>query len=137
LRCSRVLCIIQKHYYVLSWRATRERVRTCIYTCFDSVCTLYYIAILIQSFPFPRWISDTGKTFLCFIPFVGYVYRVINQIFSEVDDHIAKDTLITDLKMSALPNLYNQFVRLIKLLVNFDYRAFVFLTTIVFIQTCP
>ncbi|ONK73450.1 uncharacterized protein A4U43_C04F31620 [Asparagus officinalis] len=44
--------------------------------------------------------------------------EVINQIFAEVDDHIAKDTLITDLKMSALPSLYNQFVRLIKLLMD-------------------
>lgn len=72
--------------------------------------------------------------FLHFTLFVGYAYRVINQIFAEVDDHIDKDTLITDLKMSALPSLYHQFVRLIKLLVNFNYRAFLIFAIVVVID---
>ncbi|XP_043691872.1 callose synthase 3-like isoform X2 [Telopea speciosissima] len=38
---------------------------------------------------------------------------VINVIFSEVDKHIEADTLIKELKMSALPSLYEHFVKLI------------------------
>jgi hypothetical protein len=38
-------------------------------------------------------------------------------MFREVDNHIAAGTLIKEFKMSALPNLYGQFVELIKYLV--------------------
>ena len=43
--------------------------------------------------------------------------RVINEIFSKVDNHIREDTVILELKMSALPFLYDQFLKLIKHLV--------------------
>ncbi|XP_047315043.1 callose synthase 2 [Impatiens glandulifera] len=41
---------------------------------------------------------------------------VLEEIFSKVDGHILTDDLITELKMSHLPNLYDQFVQLIKYL---------------------
>ncbi|XP_042513016.1 callose synthase 3-like [Macadamia integrifolia] len=41
---------------------------------------------------------------------------VIDEIFSEVDKHIEAGTLIRELKMSALPSLYEHFVKLIKYL---------------------
>ncbi|KAG8391331.1 hypothetical protein BUALT_Bualt01G0176700 [Buddleja alternifolia] len=41
---------------------------------------------------------------------------VINEIFSKVDHHIEKGDLILELNMSALPNLYDQFVQLIEYL---------------------
>ncbi|XP_039159176.1 callose synthase 3 [Eucalyptus grandis] len=45
--------------------------------------------------------------------------RVIEDIFSQVDKHIRENTLIRDreLRMSALPSLYNKFVELIKCLL--------------------
>lgn len=43
---------------------------------------------------------------------------VIKVIFDEVDKHIEEDTLISELKMSALPSLYNQFVELIEILMK-------------------
>jgi len=46
-----------------------------------------------------------------------FFYRVINDIFSKIDEHIEKETLITELNLSALPDLYGQFVRLIEYLV--------------------
>ncbi|XP_035541393.1 callose synthase 2 isoform X2 [Juglans regia] len=42
---------------------------------------------------------------------------VINEIFSKVDSYIQKDTAITELNMSALPSLYDQFVKLIEYLL--------------------
>ncbi|PON48810.1 Glycosyl transferase [Parasponia andersonii] len=44
--------------------------------------------------------------------------EVINFIFSEVDKHIGAGDLLTDFKMSALPTLYEHFVKLIKLLLE-------------------
>lgn len=44
--------------------------------------------------------------------------EVIQQIFEEVDKHIAEDTLIKELKMSALPILYTQFIKLIEILMG-------------------
>jgi callose synthase len=44
-------------------------------------------------------------------PFIEYMFR-------EVDNHIAAGTLIKEFKMSALPNLYGQFVELIKYLLE-------------------
>ncbi|KAJ8573525.1 hypothetical protein K7X08_010036 [Anisodus acutangulus] len=41
---------------------------------------------------------------------------VIKEIFSKVDDHIDQGDLITEFTMSALPTLYEQFVRLIDFL---------------------
>ncbi|KAL5719463.1 Callose synthase 3 [Ranunculus cassubicifolius] len=43
---------------------------------------------------------------------------VIKDIFDEVDKHIEGETLITELKMSALPGLYDHFVKLIKILLD-------------------
>ncbi|VVA90093.1 unnamed protein product [Arabis nemorensis] len=44
--------------------------------------------------------------------------QVINEIFSKIDEHIEKETLITELNLSALPDLYGQFVRLIEYLLQ-------------------
>ncbi|XP_077231016.1 callose synthase 3-like [Tasmannia lanceolata] len=44
--------------------------------------------------------------------------EVINKIFEEVDKHISEDTLISELKMSALPILYDHFVNLMNYLMN-------------------
>lgn len=44
-------------------------------------------------------------------------FRVISEIFSKVDLHIEEGNLLQELNMSALPNLYDQFVQLIELLV--------------------
>lgn len=41
-------------------------------------------------------------------------------MFNEVDKHIESDTLIVEFRMSALPNLYKQFVQLINYLVIFQ-----------------
>ncbi|KAH6789679.1 callose synthase 1 [Perilla frutescens var. frutescens] len=41
---------------------------------------------------------------------------VINEIFSKVDHHIEEGNLLLELNMSALPNLYDQFVQLIEIL---------------------
>lgn len=46
-------------------------------------------------------------------------FSVINEIFSKVDDHIEQNNLLLELNMSALPNLYDQFVHLIEILVKF------------------
>ena len=57
---------------------------------------------------------------ICF-NFVHHCYfRVIETIFSEVDKHIEAGDLLSEFKMSALPNLYAQFVELIKYLVMVD-----------------
>ncbi|CAN8247661.1 unnamed protein product [Cochlearia groenlandica] len=44
--------------------------------------------------------------------------QVINEIFSKIDEHIANGTLIAELNLSALPDLYGQFVRLIEYLMQ-------------------
>ncbi|KAM7277956.1 hypothetical protein ACFE04_005090 [Oxalis oulophora] len=44
--------------------------------------------------------------------------KVINDIFSEVDKHIEAGNLISEYKMSALPSLYELFVKLIKYLLD-------------------
>nr|POF25394.1 callose synthase 1 [Quercus suber] len=46
------------------------------------------------------------------------VNRIINEIFSKVDYHIEKEDLIEELNMSALPSLYEQFIRLIEYLLE-------------------
>ncbi|XP_024190298.1 callose synthase 2 [Rosa chinensis] len=43
---------------------------------------------------------------------------VINEIFSIVDDHIEKGTLTKDVKLSALPSLHEQFIKLIDYLLK-------------------
>lgn len=48
------------------------------------------------------------------------LFRVIEYIFSEVDKHIEAGDLISEFKMSALPSLYELFVKLIKYLVGFQ-----------------
>lgn len=64
---------------------------------------------------------------LSFVPKPGYTLfffsnlflsRVINDIFSKIDEHIEKETLITELNLSSLPDLYGQFVQLIEYLVR-------------------
>lgn len=52
---------------------------------------------------------------ICCLSFV--YFRVIQFIFSEVDTHIEKGDLLSEYKMSALPDLYDHFVKLIKHLV--------------------
>lgn len=52
-------------------------------------------------------------------------FRVIDYIFSEVDKHIGDGNLISEYKMSALPNLYERFVKLIKCLVISDVLSIV------------
>ncbi|KAG9150701.1 hypothetical protein Leryth_008156 [Lithospermum erythrorhizon] len=42
--------------------------------------------------------------------------KIIDEIFSKVDEHINEGDLIKEFDMSVLPNLYNQFVQLIKFL---------------------
>ncbi|KAL5539883.1 hypothetical protein UlMin_043582 [Ulmus minor] len=44
--------------------------------------------------------------------------EVIDYIFLEVDKHIDNSNLISEFKMSALPSLYSQFVKLIEFLLN-------------------
>ncbi|KAI3421638.1 uncharacterized protein J3R85_011988 [Psidium guajava] len=44
--------------------------------------------------------------------------EVIKSIFTEVDDHVGRGTLITEFKMSALPHLHTLFVQLIKFLLD-------------------
>lgn len=50
-----------------------------------------------------------------------YAYRVINKIFAEVEKCISDDKVIVDLNMSALPDLYNKFIELVKYLVCITY----------------
>lgn len=66
-----------------------------------------------------------GSLFIEFIfNFVGiFHFRVIEQMFKVVDDHIEEGKLISEFRMSALPSLYGQFVQLIKYLVIF-YHSF-------------
>lgn len=45
-------------------------------------------------------------------------FRVIEYIFSEVDKHISAADLITEYNLSALPSLYDLFIKLIKFLVS-------------------
>lgn len=49
------------------------------------------------------------------------VFRVIEDIFGEFEKRIEEGTLIQECKMSALPVLYEHFVKLIKYLVNSQY----------------
>ncbi|KAK6144005.1 hypothetical protein DH2020_020825 [Rehmannia glutinosa] len=44
--------------------------------------------------------------------------EVIEYIFSEVDKHIGEDDLLTEYKLSALPSLYDLFVKLVKYLLE-------------------
>ncbi|KAK2977668.1 hypothetical protein RJ640_015665 [Escallonia rubra] len=44
--------------------------------------------------------------------------QVIDDIFTEVDKHVEEGNLILEYKMSALPSLYDHFVKLIKYLVE-------------------
>lgn len=46
------------------------------------------------------------------------ISRVIDYIFLEVDKHVDAGDLLREYKMSALPILYDQFVKLIKYLVH-------------------
>ncbi|XP_057432720.1 callose synthase 1-like [Lotus japonicus] len=43
---------------------------------------------------------------------------VIQNIFQRVDEHIEKEDLLTELNLSALPNLYDRFVKLIECLMD-------------------
>ena len=49
---------------------------------------------------------------------------MIKLIFEEVDKHIEEDQLISEYKMSALPSLYEQFVKLIKYLVMVKHGVY-------------
>ncbi|XP_015901659.1 callose synthase 1 [Ziziphus jujuba] len=63
----------------------------------------------------------------CYLQFKSIIYflvqgerekKVIEDIFNKVDDHIQKDDLLLEFNMSALPNLYQQFVTLIEYLLS-------------------
>ncbi|KAI4333205.1 hypothetical protein L6164_018042 [Bauhinia variegata] len=43
---------------------------------------------------------------------------VINRIFGKVDEYIRNENLLSELNLSALPSLYNQFVNLVELLLE-------------------
>ncbi|KAK4419494.1 Callose synthase 3 [Sesamum alatum] len=49
--------------------------------------------------------------------------EVIEYIFSEVDKHIDEDDLLTEYKLSALPSLYELFVKLVKYLLEISRRT--------------
>lgn len=60
-------------------------------------------------------------TFYCLLlnshVFVFGYYRVITKIFDVIDLHISNKTLISELQMKALRDLYDLFVKLIEYLV--------------------
>lgn len=58
----------------------------------------------------------SGKNIINFLVLGDREKLVINEIFSKVDDHIEQENLLLELNMSALPNLYEQFVHLIEIL---------------------
>lgn len=63
------------------------------------------------------WSYTLGITMLfCLMKLLTF-FRVIRKIFDEVDEHIEKETLIKELNMRFLPDLYGKFVELIDLLV--------------------
>lgn len=72
----------------------------------------FLLFILLYGYSFHCTYSE-----IFFVPMFSIHDRVIQKIFEEVDKHIKEETLIKDLNMSALPILYEQFVKLIKLLV--------------------
>jgi len=63
-------------------------------------------------------IASLQRTTLYYGQFISSCLRVIEIIFAEVDKHIDTGDLIQEYKMSALPSLYDHFVKLIKYLVN-------------------
>lgn len=48
---------------------------------------------------------------------LGFLFRIVNDIFKEVDKHIEDGNLVKEFKMSALPTLYDHVVKLITYLV--------------------
>lgn len=65
-------------------------------------CCIIQFAQFLSHFIFPFYDND----------------RVINSIFSKIDDHIEKGAVLKNLHMAALPTLYGQFVKLIEYLVG-------------------
>lgn len=49
------------------------------------------------------------------------ICSVINNIFDQVEEHINSNSLIADFNMTALPDLYDHFVKLIKHLVCLNF----------------
>lgn len=79
---------------------------------------MYFAAILS--------VNIDVRSSLAFSNVIGFllmVFRVIEYIFAEVEKHIEEGTLIKEYKMSALPSLYEHFVKLIKYLVNSKYNV--------------
>ncbi|KAK4855721.1 hypothetical protein QYF36_010219 [Acer negundo] len=58
------------------------------------------------------------RNIICFLVQGNREKQVIEDIFSEVDKHIEAGDLISEYKMSALPSLYDLFVKLIKYLLD-------------------
>lgn len=77
------------------------------FCCFSHVCQ--------KLFFLPSEFSNSQ--IFHFLIFSLFIYRVIHDIFDIVDKHIAADKLITGLNMSALPSLYDYFVKLLRFLV--------------------
>ncbi|KAM6553831.1 hypothetical protein CsatB_014593 [Cannabis sativa] len=66
-------------------------------------------------------VEECYSSFQSIIRFLVLGHRettVIDNIFSSIDEHIKKEDLISELNMSALPDLYEQFVILIKYLLD-------------------
>lgn len=59
-------------------------------------------------------------------PISDWFSSVIDYIFSVVEKHIEDGKLITEFNMSALPSLYDHFVKLIKYLVRLKFSLLIF-----------
>ena len=46
------------------------------------------------------------------------MYRLITTVFTIIDTHIEKDTLLTELNLSVLPDLHGHFVKLTEYVVS-------------------
>lgn len=49
---------------------------------------------------------------------VPVVFSVVDGIFNEIETSISNTSLLTDFKMTELPNLHDKFIQLIELLVS-------------------
>lgn len=63
------------------------------------------------------FVFDSNNHTVLWPTYTSLCLRVIEIIFAEVDKHIDTGDLIQEYKMSALPSLYDHFVKLIKYLV--------------------
>lgn len=97
---QRVLWFIQKHHQYFS-----------VWSTWENVCNIIwwqFCLLLLQNSIWFSWISDL----IC-----ACYSRVIQQIFTIVDEHIEGGSLIKDLNMRSLPALSKKFIELLELLV--------------------